>query len=200
MTVRVGTGERRALDAGAPPREQAQPAPSIDDRGLPRRPRRRPAPGRGDGRRPLQAPVADRPPGRRNAADRGARGAVDRGRRPREGDRGDRTTRGRGGRPDAPKRPEPRLYALESVVDRGFDDLPEDGDGDARRVHWTIVKRSVADQMSGKAMSAVYVLRRDGTDTEFPNLGAARAAVNKTIVHPEKLTLSKAEHAAARKQ
>ena len=26
------------------------------------------------------------------------------------------------------------------------------------------------------------------------------AAANKTIVHPEKLTLSKAEHAAARKQ
>jgi hypothetical protein len=49
-------------------------------------------------------------------------------------------------------------------------------------------------------MSAVYILRRDGIDTEFPNLGAARAAANKTIVHPEKLTMSKAEHAAARKQ
>jgi hypothetical protein len=36
-------------------------------------------------------------------------------------------------------------------------------------------------------------------DAEFPNLGAARAAVNKTIVHPEKLTMSKAEHAAAKK-
>jgi len=30
-------------------------------------------------------------------------------------------------------------------------------------------------------------------------LGAARSAVNKTIVHPEKLTLSKAEHVAAKK-
>jgi hypothetical protein len=48
-------------------------------------------------------------------------------------------------------------------------------------------------------MSAVYVLRREGIDAEFPNLGAARAAVNKTIVHPEKLTMSKAEHAAAKK-
>ena len=56
----------------------------------------------------------------------------------------------------------------------------------------------VADQQSGKAVSAVYVLQRDGVDTEFPNLGAARAAANKTIVHPEKLTLSKAEHAAAK--
>lgn len=45
-------------------------------------------------------------------------------------------------------------------------------------------------------MSQNYVLQRDGVDSEFPNLGAARNAVNKTIVHPEKLTLSKAEHAA----
>ena len=30
-------------------------------------------------------------------------------------------------------------------------------------------------------------------------VGAARSAVNKTIVHPEKLTLSKAEHVAAKK-
>jgi hypothetical protein len=99
------------------------------------------------------------------------------------------------------ERPAPKLYVLESVVDRGFDDLAEDSeDGAVRRIHWTIVKRSVADQKSGKAMSATYVLRRDGTDTEYANLGAARAAANKTIVHPEKLTLSKAEHAAARKQ
>jgi len=48
-------------------------------------------------------------------------------------------------------------------------------------------------------MSAVYVLQREGVDAEYPNLGAARAAVNKTIVHPEKLTMSKAEHAAAKK-
>ncbi len=108
--------------------------------------------------------------------------------------------RGRG-RDGLPPRPEPKLYVLEFVVDRGFEDLAAEGDADAgRRVHWTIVKRSVADQKSGKAMSATYVLQRDGVDTEYPNLGAARAAANKTIVHPEKLTLSKAEHAAARKQ
>ena len=78
-----------------------------------------------------------------------------------------------------------------------------DGDGEGtpgRRIHWTIVKRSIADQKSGRATFATYVLQRDGVDTEYPTLGTARAAANKTIVHPEKLTLSKAEHAAARKQ
>jgi len=83
------------------------------------------------------------------------------------------------------------------VVDRGFDDVEEESG--TRRVHWTIVKRTVADLVSHKAMSAVYVLQRDGADTEFPNLGAARGAVNKTIVHPEKLTRSKAEYAAEKK-
>jgi hypothetical protein len=80
------------------------------------------------------------------------------------------------------------------VVDRGFDDVEEEAG--TRRVHWTIVKRTTADQVSRKALSAVYVLQRDGGDTEFPNLGAARSAVNKTIVHPEKLTRSKEEYAA----
>ena len=42
------------------------------------------------------------------------------------------------------------------------------------------------------------VLRRDGVDTEFAHLSAARAAVNKTIVHPEKLTRSKADHATTK--
>ncbi len=86
------------------------------------------------------------------------------------------------------------------MVDRGFEDVVDEADEAAsRRVYWVIVKRSVADQKSGKAMSAIYVLQRDGAETEFPNLGAARAAANKTIVHPEKLTLSKAEHVAAKK-
>jgi len=123
----------------------------------------------------------------------------------------DRPARGRGapsrndrrqGRDrDAPsKRPQPRLYALESVVDRGFEDVIDAAEDNlTRRVHWTIIKRMVADQGSGKPISATYVLQRDGVDTEFPGLGAARAAANKTIVHPEKLTLSKAEHAAAKK-
>ena len=43
-------------------------------------------------------------------------------------------------------------------------------------------------------MSAQYLLKRDGAETEFPNLGAARAAVNKTIVHPEKLTKPKTDY------
>ncbi|MGH7045634.1 MAG: hypothetical protein ACREE2_04505 [Stellaceae bacterium] len=85
------------------------------------------------------------------------------------------------------------------MVDRGFEDIADDTEeSGTRRVHWMIVKRTVADQNSGKAMSAIYVLQRDGADTEFPNLGAARAAANKTIVHPEKLTMSKAEHVAAK--
>ena len=93
---------------------------------------------------------------------------------------------------------EQKLYALESMVDRGFDDVADEAeDSGSRRVHWTIVKRSVADQKSGKATSTTYVLQREGGETEFPNLGAARAAANKTIVHPEKLTRSKAEHVAA---
>jgi len=117
-------------------------------------------------------------------------------------DRRDRGSKGRSpgrGREAPPRKPEQKLYALESVVDRGFEDITDDtGEGGTRRIHWTIVKRTVADQKSGKAMSAAYVLQRDGVEAEFPNLGAARAAVNKTIVHPEKLTLSKAEHVAAK--
>ena len=66
-------------------------------------------------------------------------------------------------------------------------------------MHWTIVKRTTADLISRKPVATVYVLQREGSDTEFPSLGAARNAVHKTIVHPEKLTLSKAEHAAAKK-
>ncbi|MFI4947787.1 MAG: hypothetical protein ACHQC9_03185 [Alphaproteobacteria bacterium] len=80
------------------------------------------------------------------------------------------------------------------MVDRGFDDVEEEGA--ERRVHWTIVKRTTADQVSRKPVSALYVVQRDGVDSEFPNLGAARNAVNKNIVHPEKLTRSKAEYAA----
>jgi hypothetical protein len=83
------------------------------------------------------------------------------------------------------------------VVDRGFEDVEDEAE--TRRVHWTIVKRTTADQVSRKPVSAVYVVQRDGVDSEFPNLGTARGAVNKTIVHPEKLTRSKAEYAAEKK-
>jgi len=71
-------------------------------------------------------------------------------------------------------------------------------EGATRRVDWTILKRTTADQRTARVLSAIYVLRRDGVETEFAQLSAARAAVNKTIVHPEKLTLSKAQHATAR--
>jgi hypothetical protein len=89
---------------------------------------------------------------------------------------------------------ERKLYSFDSVVDRGFDDVEEEAE--TRRVHWTILKRTTADLISRKPVSAVYVLQRDGNDSEFPSLGAARNAVNKTIVHPEKLTRSKEEYAA----
>jgi hypothetical protein len=142
---------------------------------------------RGDERLPERGPEGHN----RGSSDRPSRGRGASGRNDRRQER-DR---------DAPsKRPEPRLYALESVVDRGFEDVIDAAEDNlTRRVHWTIIKRTVADQERGKPISAVYVLQRDGVDTEFPGLAAARAAANKTIVHPEKLTLSKAEHAAAKK-
>jgi len=84
------------------------------------------------------------------------------------------------------------------VVDRGFEDIEEETG--ERRVHWTIVKRTTADQISRKPVSFLYVLQRDGADSEFPSLGAARNEVNKTIVHPEKLTRSKAEYAAEKSE
>jgi len=116
-------------------------------------------------------------------------------RRPRDGPSGRFRPDGRGGR-DGPRQVDRKLYTVDAVVDRGFDDVEEEAG--TRRVHWTIVKRTTADQVSRKALSAVYVLQRDGADSEFPSLGAARNAVNKTIVHPEKLTRSKAEYAAER--
>ena len=97
-----------------------------------------------------------------------------------------------------PTRVERKLYSVDAIVDRGFEDVEKDG-GETRRVHWTIVKRTTADQISRKPVSTVYVLQREGADTEFPSLGVARSAVNKTIVHPEKLTPSKAERAIAKK-
>jgi hypothetical protein len=141
-------------------------------------------------------PNAERPGVRRRTAGSRGRAAGP----PRERARGAGDPYRRRGREAPPKKPELKLYGLESVVDRGFEDVPDNeaSEGGTRRVHWTIIKRTVADQKSGKPMSAVYILQREGTDAEFPNLGAARAAVNKTIVHPEKLTMSKAEHAAAK--
>jgi len=156
---------------------------------------RRTRPPSSDGERGEGASERDRrdsgPPGRRD----GRPGAD---RRDSQRDRG-RGPPGRGGAPPGRGRGAPdrkivrKLYFVDAVVDRGFDDIEEEAG--TRRVHWTIVKRTTVDQVSRKALSAVYVLQRDGVDTEFPNLGAARSAVNKTIVHPEKLTRSKEEYA-----
>ncbi len=181
----------------------SQSAPVAVGRPWPSRPRNRRPPDpaareaepRGHGpRQPREGAAGPRDAGGR-APDRRDQGPDARGRR---GRRSSSRPPGRG-REAPPRKPEQKLYALESVVDRGFEDVTDDSDeGGTRRVHWTIIKRTVADQKSGKATSASYVLQREGVEAEFPNLGAARAAVNKTIVHPEKLTLSKAEHVAAK--
>jgi len=143
-------------------------------------------------RRPRNTGLRDPGGGESGHRDQGARARGPRGKSSRDRNQ-------ERGREAQQRRPEQKLYALEAVVDRGFEDVTDEADESVTRVHWTIIKRTVADQKSGKAMSAVYVLQREGVDSEYPNLGAARAAVNKTIVHPEKLTLSKAEHAAAKK-
>jgi hypothetical protein len=195
--------------AGAPISEHQPAGRSADENspgGAPRNRigRYREFPGRGsrdprdrdERRMPGQAGQGERRPHESASPRPGNRERASSGRQERKGGRGPRERVGR----DVPqRRPEPRLYALEAVVDRGFEDVPDETDGAIRRVHWTITKRTVADQQSGKPMTTAYVLKRDGVDTEFPSLGTARMAANKTIVHPEKLTLSKAEHAAARK-
>lgn len=170
----------------------AEPRPSRGPR--PRRPRSERAGG-------LARPgAAAGPPRERSATDRREPASRDRGAR-RAGPSGSqrRASDRRRGRDAPPNRPPQKLYTLESMVDRGFEDVADETTENAtRRVHWTILKRSIADQNSGKPMSTAYVLQREGAETEFANLGAARAAANKTIIHPEKLTLSKAEHAAAK--
>ncbi len=103
------------------------------------------------------------------------------------------------GAPD--RKPEQKLYSSEAVVDHGFEDIAASADGaEARRVDWIIVKRMVIDQRSTRTVSTVYLLRRDGVDTEFSYLGAAREAVHKKIVHPEKLTRPKSDYAPVAKK
>ena len=191
------TAETGAEPGGAPPR--TAPAPPQADR------RRRRAAGQaaeagaaaGPGEDLGPAPAWRAAQGEANAPKAAARargsrrpGIAARGIAAR--DRGDR--RDRGGRGAPPRRViEQKLYSVDSIVDRGFEDVEEEGE--TRRVHWTIVKRTTADQISRKPVATVYVVQREGADTEFPTLGTARSAVNKTIVHPEKLTPSKAERA-----
>jgi len=143
----------------------------------------------------------DRPRERqfRKEESRGPRARDDRGPKDKRGPRGPKDGRHGRDRDGFRKKPEPKLYSVESVVDHGFEDVADAGnEGQTRRVDWTIVKRMTADQRTARALSAIYVLRRDGAATEFAHLSEARAAVNKTIVHPEKLTKSKADHAAAK--
>jgi hypothetical protein len=187
----------------------------VETSGTPSRPRRRRRRGPAGGVMPEAAPATTEAGSATEsggeAARRHHRGGSRRGeearqdggrerhgdRRERGRDRGERRERGGKGAP--PKRAvEQKLYSVDAIVDRGFEDVEEEG-GETRRVHWTIVKRTTADQISRKPVATLYVLQRDGVDTEFPTLGTARSAVNKTIVHPEKLTPSKAERAIAKK-
>jgi hypothetical protein len=197
---REGGAEGAPADPNAPPQDgrPRQDRP-FRSRGPRREGPRRDGPGR-DG------PRGDRPPREGEAPapapqgqdERPARGRED---RPRDGFRGKRPggRDGRHGDDRRPARPEPKLITTESTVDRGFEDVPDEAnEGATLRVTWTIVKRTVADQRTAKLVSATYVLKRGEVDADFPSLAAARAAVNKTIVHPEKLTLSKADHAAQR--
>jgi hypothetical protein len=178
---------RRPSDAAAPSAAPGQTVEAGEGAGpegdTPGQRRRHGGPRQGGGERGEAREGGGR---ERRAEDRG--GPRDRGR-----ERGDRSARG------APPRRvvERKLYSVDSIVDRGFEDVEEEGE--TRRVHWTIVKRTTADQISRKPVSTVYVVQREGADTEFPTLGTARSAVNKTIVHPEKLTPSKAERAIAKK-
>lgn len=178
----------------------AEAAPADQPRRPPRHRRRRPLGDRPADRSASEGQEAGRHEGRPERGRRfGERGPRE-GDRRRDGPSGRRDRRdgrdGRGrGRDERPKQIERKLYSIDSIVDRGFEDVEEEAG--TRRVHWTIVKRTVADQITRKPMSQNYVLQREGgDDSEFPSLGAARDAVNKKIIHPEKLTLSKAEHAA----
>jgi hypothetical protein len=164
----------------------------------------RPRERQGEGGAPAEGGAPERAPRDRDH-DRPRRGPRDRDERRGKG-KGDRDRRDRGKRPfgkgrdDFRKKPEPKLYSFESVVDRGFEDVADPAnEGATRRAEWTIVKRTVADQKAARTVSAVYVLKRDGADTEFANLAAARTAVNKTIVHPEKLTRAKADYPSTKK-
>ncbi|HTQ34775.1 MAG TPA: hypothetical protein VMI30_11430 [Stellaceae bacterium] len=190
-----GAGEKAAGESAASAEAGQQTV--TDPNHPPRRRSRRPRVDRAGDRPAAEGDVGvprERRYDSREGSARGPRNGDNRGRSP-SGQRGRRDDRdGRGGRDDRPARVERKLYTLDSVVDRGFEDVEEESG--TRRVTWTIVKRTIADQITRKPMSQNYVLQRDGVDSEFPSLGAARDAVNKRIVHPEKLTLSKAEHVA----
>jgi hypothetical protein len=177
----AGAGEQR-------PREPGRPTGPRTRRGPGTRPPGERGPEQRDAGRPGADRGRDRPDGRRDHAP---------GRPPgRPPGRGSGRAPGHGAPPA--HRVERKLYSFDSVVDRGFEDVEEESG--TRRVHWTIVKRTTADQVSRKPLSALYVVQRDGVDSEFPSLGTARNAVNKNIVHPEKLTRSKAEYAAEKKK
>lgn len=213
-----------APEPSAAPGQQALPPGEPRPAGERRRKRRRrrraaggpPAAASAAGPQPVEAgaaaapdaaPRPQAPPQREERSERrGGNAPRDRdagARRDGRRDKGPRGARPHGHDKDRDRfsrKPAQSLYSVELVVDRGFEEVPDAADSaTTRRVDWTIVKRVVADRISARPISAVYMLRREGTDTEFAHLSAARAAVNKTIVHPEKLTRPKADHATSKK-
>lgn len=197
----AGTAPHHAGDA-PPGREQRPRGHGRGRRDFRSRENRPPQAGAAatpDGAAPSRAP-------RERDRDRPAKGPRDRDARDRKpGDRdrrdgGKRSFGGGKGRDDFRRKPEPKLYSFESVVDRGFEEVADPAnEGEMQRVAWTIVKRTLADQKAAKTVSAAYLLKRGEAVTEFANLAAARAAVNKTIVHPEKLTRAKADYGSSKK-
>src|SRR5438270_1645283 len=148
-------GSRAEMSGGPETIAEAASHPGADGAARPRtgrsRPRRPREPGLQEGDARARGPLRPRERG----AGPGQPGGRQPGRRDHGSDTRGRRDKGSGGRPPArgrgmlPRKPEPKLYALESVVDRGFEDVPDDSDeGGTRRVHWTIVKRTVADQKS----------------------------------------------------
>jgi hypothetical protein len=197
----AGTAPHHAGDA-PPGREQRPRGHGRGRRDFRSRENRPPQAGAAatpDGAAPSRAP-------RERDRGRPAKGPRDRDARDRKpGDRdrrdgGKRSFGGGKGRDDFRRKPEPKLYSFESVVDRGVEEVADPAnEGEMQRVAWTIVKRTLADQKAAKTVSAAYLLKRGEAVTEFANLAAARAAVNKTIVHPEKLTRAKADYGSSKK-
>jgi hypothetical protein len=162
-------------------------------------------PAHGDAR-PPRKPWRERPPSHTRGSEVRDERSRERGPRGADSRRPDHRGKGRGpggpkrpydrDREDRDKKPPQKLYSSEAVVDHGFEEVAAAEGAEARRVDWTIVKRTVVDQRSTKTVSTVYLLKRDGVETEFPYLAAAREAVNKKIAHPEKLTRPKGDYAA----
>jgi hypothetical protein len=129
-----------------------------------------------------------------------------------KGDKGDkRRNNHKGGKPNGkkdqgkPAEPKKVLPPIEqrSVVDRGRTSVEVANEEGTTSVEtqWTITKVGKFDAVTRKPLEVGYLLGYEAEGVEaksFNTLAEARAAVGKTIAHPEKLTKSKADHAASK--